>query len=225
MFGEGGLLSAMTPGSVLVDCTSNDPACAARVAERLSRRRTWACSTRRYRARQRVRSRARSPSWPEVRKKFLRAANPCSTCWGRRWCTWASLRVRGCNGQAREPDSRGRDVSGRGGRPSCSGPRPVSTPQPSWTSWERVSRAAGGWRSRRPKFSRAIFSPGGKITSHVKDLRYALEQARERGVSLPGASLVAQIFNSLVANGEGELDHIAIIKVLERMAGVEARAL
>ena len=83
----------------------------------------------------------------------------------------------------------------------------------------------GGLEVKAPKILSGDFSPGGKITSHVKDLRYALEQARERGVALPGASLVAQIFNSLVANGEGELDHIAIIKVLERMAGVEARAL
>ena len=56
-------------------------------------------------------------------------------------------------------------------------------------------------------------------------MRYALEQAREREVALPGASLVAQMFNALVANGEGELDHIAIVKVLERMADVEARAI
>ncbi len=41
---------------------------------------------------------------------------------------------------------------------------------------------------------------------------------------LPGASLVAELFDSLHSAGEGDLDHIAIVRAIERMAGVEARA-
>ena len=51
-----------------------------------------------------------------------------------------------------------------------------------------------------------------------------MEKALELNVPLLGTALVAQMFSELQASGEGDLDHIAIIKSLERMAGVEARA-
>jgi 3-hydroxyisobutyrate dehydrogenase-like beta-hydroxyacid dehydrogenase len=51
-----------------------------------------------------------------------------------------------------------------------------------------------------------------------------MDKAEEIGVSLPGTKIVAQMFAELAAAGEDGLDHIAIVKILERMAGVEARA-
>jgi 3-hydroxyisobutyrate dehydrogenase-like beta-hydroxyacid dehydrogenase len=43
------------------------------------------------------------------------------------------------------------------------------------------------------------------------------------GVSLPGTALVAQMWNALVAQGREELDHSALVTVLEEMAKTEVR--
>jgi 2-hydroxy-3-oxopropionate reductase len=82
----------------------------------------------------------------------------------------------------------------------------------------------GALEVKAPKILSGDFAPGGKVVSHTKDLRYAMEKALELNVPLPGTALVAQMFSELRASGEGELDHIAIVRTLERMAGVEARS-
>jgi 2-hydroxy-3-oxopropionate reductase len=51
-----------------------------------------------------------------------------------------------------------------------------------------------------------------------KDLGIALEAAREYGVVLPGTSLVTQLFTMLVEGGKGELDHSALLTVLETLS-------
>lgn len=62
------------------------------------------------------------------------------------------------------------------------------------------------------------FEPGAKAALHYKDLGIALEAAREYGVVLPGASLVTQLFTMLVAGGKGDLDHSALLTVLETLS-------
>jgi 2-hydroxy-3-oxopropionate reductase len=65
------------------------------------------------------------------------------------------------------------------------------------------------------------FKPGGKCTLHQKDTETALSSAKMLGVSLPGTALVAQMWNALVAQGREELDHSALVTVLEEMAKTE----
>jgi 2-hydroxy-3-oxopropionate reductase len=48
-----------------------------------------------------------------------------------------------------------------------------------------------------------------------------LETARELGCPLPASALAHELFSSVVANGWGDLDHSAVIRVLETLAGVE----
>jgi 2-hydroxy-3-oxopropionate reductase len=62
------------------------------------------------------------------------------------------------------------------------------------------------------------FEPGAKAKLHYKDLGIALDAAREYGVVLPGASLVTQLFMALVEGGKGELDHSALLTVLETLS-------
>ncbi|MHB8744886.1 MAG: 2-hydroxy-3-oxopropionate reductase [Sulfuricaulis sp.] len=64
------------------------------------------------------------------------------------------------------------------------------------------------------------FKPGFKARLHQKDLRIVTEDAHALGIGLPGVALVAQHLNALVGSGDGELDSAAIIKVIERMAGM-----
>jgi 2-hydroxy-3-oxopropionate reductase len=65
------------------------------------------------------------------------------------------------------------------------------------------------------------FRPGFRMRLHQKDLRNVLHTAQELKVPLPITSVVQQILEELVIDGEGEADHSAILHFLERMAGVE----
>jgi len=54
-------------------------------------------------------------------------------------------------------------------------------------------------------------------------VRPTLEAGDALGVALPVTSLVHQMFGVLKATGRGDLDHSAIVKVLEDLAQVETR--
>jgi 2-hydroxy-3-oxopropionate reductase len=59
------------------------------------------------------------------------------------------------------------------------------------------------------------FTPGGRVSMHEKDARIVLETAREYGVDLPGFRPVEEAFRRLIDQGKGELDHSALITLLE----------
>lgn len=58
------------------------------------------------------------------------------------------------------------------------------------------------------------FAPGFRAELHDKDMRLALEAARERGLSLPGAELAAGHLRRMVAEGLGGEDSSAMYKVI-----------
>lgn len=59
------------------------------------------------------------------------------------------------------------------------------------------------------------FEPGGKATTQRKDIAQALDLARELGVDLPATTLNRELYDRLIERGDGDLDHSALIKVLE----------
>jgi 2-hydroxy-3-oxopropionate reductase len=63
-----------------------------------------------------------------------------------------------------------------------------------------------------------IFDPGFRVRLHQKDLNLALESARKMGLSLPNTATAQELFNSLAAHGGSDLDHSALVQVLERLA-------
>jgi len=65
---------------------------------------------------------------------------------------------------------------------------------------------------------RHTFEPGFFVRLHNKDLHIALQMARSLSVSAPVTALAAQHFNALIADGDGELDNSAMLKVYERLA-------
>jgi 2-hydroxy-3-oxopropionate reductase len=65
------------------------------------------------------------------------------------------------------------------------------------------------------------FNPGFRIELHQKDLNLALQGAKELGVSLPNTASAAQLMQSCAAHGMGGLDHSALCRSLEIMAGHE----
>jgi 2-hydroxy-3-oxopropionate reductase len=62
------------------------------------------------------------------------------------------------------------------------------------------------------------FAPGGKARFHLKDLRIAQQIAQKYDVVLPVGTLVEQLFTSLVASGGGDLDHSALLTILEQLS-------
>jgi 2-hydroxy-3-oxopropionate reductase len=61
------------------------------------------------------------------------------------------------------------------------------------------------------------FRPGGRARIQVKDCQTILAAAKETGVELPLSARVAGLFEDLVAEGSGELDHSALLLELERL--------
>jgi 2-hydroxy-3-oxopropionate reductase len=67
------------------------------------------------------------------------------------------------------------------------------------------------------------FKPGFKVRLHHKDLKNALETARELKVPLPMTALIQQVLCALINEGKGEADHSAIVNFFERLANIEVK--
>lgn len=61
------------------------------------------------------------------------------------------------------------------------------------------------------------FVPGFKSRLHRKDLGIVLAEAQTAGMALPATALTAQLMNSLVTGGEGELDSSALIHIIQQL--------
>ena len=85
--------------------------------------------------------------------------------------------------------------------------------------------AAGSWQLQNlgPRLIKGDFAPGFMVRLQQKDLRLILEGAREMRLSLPATALINQLFASLEASGNGDEGTQALVKVHERLAGIEAR--
>ena len=62
-------------------------------------------------------------------------------------------------------------------------------------------------------------NPGFKATMQAKDLNIILETARQYGILLPSAAVDAQLYNSMLELGMGELDNSAVLGIIETLAG------
>ncbi len=63
------------------------------------------------------------------------------------------------------------------------------------------------------------FEPGFRIDLHHKDMGIVTSAAREAGVALPLGAVAAQLMGSARANGDGGLDHSALLRGVERLSG------
>jgi 2-hydroxy-3-oxopropionate reductase len=66
---------------------------------------------------------------------------------------------------------------------------------------------------------RRDFTPGFRIELHHKDMGIVAAAAREAGVVIPLGAVVAQLVASLKAQGDGGLDHSALLKLVEQLSG------
>ena len=74
-----------------------------------------------------------------------------------------------------------------------------------------------------PKMLAGDFRPGFMIDLQQKDLRIVLDNASADHISVPGAALVHELYNALQRDGGGREGNHALIKVVERLSGIEAR--
>jgi 2-hydroxy-3-oxopropionate reductase len=71
---------------------------------------------------------------------------------------------------------------------------------------------------RRGNFLSGSFDPGFRVRLHLKDLKNALELAREIDVALPAAAAVDQLMRAMAAAGRADYDHSGLITMLEDLA-------
>lgn len=63
------------------------------------------------------------------------------------------------------------------------------------------------------------FAPGFRVDLHHKDMGIVVAAAREAGVVIPLGAVAAQLMASARAAGDGNLDHSALLRVVERLSG------
>jgi 2-hydroxy-3-oxopropionate reductase len=63
------------------------------------------------------------------------------------------------------------------------------------------------------------FQPGFRVDLHHKDMGIIIDSARAKGVSIPVGALMAQLIGALRAQGDGGLDHSALLRGVERLSG------
>jgi len=68
------------------------------------------------------------------------------------------------------------------------------------------------------------FKPGFRIDLHHKDMGIVTAAAREAGVIIPLGAVLAQLMGSAVANGDGGLDHSALLRGVLRQSGQDPDA-
>ncbi|MET9513584.1 2-hydroxy-3-oxopropionate reductase [Streptomyces sp. NPDC002994] len=72
---------------------------------------------------------------------------------------------------------------------------------------------------KKANFLNRDFAPGFRIDLHHKDMGIVTDAARNVGAALPVGAVVAQLVASLRAQGDGGLDHSALLRAVERLSG------
>ena len=63
------------------------------------------------------------------------------------------------------------------------------------------------------------FQPGFRVDLHHKDMGIIVDAARAKGVTIPLGAVTAQLIGALRAQGDGGLDHSALLRGVERLSG------
>lgn len=75
-----------------------------------------------------------------------------------------------------------------------------------------LNRKAAGMLARK-------FDPGFRIDLHHKDMGIVTSAARDAGVAIPLGQHVAQLVAAVRAQGHGDLDHTALLLLVEQLSG------
>lgn len=78
--------------------------------------------------------------------------------------------------------------------------------------------------NRMPEILKGNFEPGFTIDLHTKDVKLAVEMAKNMNLPLYATNLVAELFKTAQVKGLGKKDNCAVIKIYEELAQVEVRS-
>lgn len=76
--------------------------------------------------------------------------------------------------------------------------------------------------AKAPMIVEHNFKPGFRIRLHQKDLRNAMEAAESMKVALPLTSMVQQMLIASMNRGDGDLDHSALIRLVESISPAQS---
>src|ERR1022692_3831935 len=77
---------------------------------------------------------------------------------------------------------------------------------------------------KAPFILKRDFSPNFPLRLMLKDIRLALDAAKEARVRLPGLEAVEEVYDVAAEEGHQDLDYAATLTLLEKWAGVEVKA-
>ncbi len=77
---------------------------------------------------------------------------------------------------------------------------------------------------RMPQILKGNFEPGFTIDLHTKDIKLAVDMAKDMNLPLYATNLVSELFKTAQVKGYGKKDNCAIIKIYEDLNNVEIRA-
>ena len=77
---------------------------------------------------------------------------------------------------------------------------------------------------KAPFILKRDFSPNFPLRLMLKDIRLALDAAKESRVRLPGLEAVEEVYDVAAEEGNQDLDYAATLTLLEKWAGVEVKA-
>ena len=86
-----------------------------------------------------------------------------------------------------------------------------------------IEALAGGWADSKilqthgQRMIKKDFSPKGKTSTQLKDMRNILDCANNSNLHLPISTLVKEMYNNLVNNGHENKDHSSLYKEIERI--------
>ena len=88
----------------------------------------------------------------------------------------------------------------------------------------RVSTgASAAWELRVPRILEGNFEPGGTIDISYKDQELETAFAKRLGVPLLLANVTQQVYQMARAQGLNKQDGAAVVKIFERLAGVDVK--
>ncbi|MDZ7843078.1 MAG: NAD(P)-dependent oxidoreductase [Gammaproteobacteria bacterium] len=76
-------------------------------------------------------------------------------------------------------------------------------------AWSRIMELHG------QRMIEGNYEPGGKASTQRKDLQQALDQAQAVGARMPATEVVRNLYDELIEQGGGDLDHSAVMQILE----------
>jgi 3-hydroxyisobutyrate dehydrogenase-like beta-hydroxyacid dehydrogenase len=77
---------------------------------------------------------------------------------------------------------------------------------------------------KAPFILKRDFSPNFPLRLMLKDIRLALDAAKESRVRLPGLEAVEEVYDVAAQEGQQDLDYAATLTLLEKWAGVKAKS-